>query len=791
MTEIVVDVDWLLFPEDARAVEKRLRAHPAIQWAEVNPVDGLAVVTYDEGRITIAEIKRIVAACGYHCRGVVHPRHLVGTDREDPSDPSSPSVDPPAEVADPQAAEHPGRAGPGPPPPARTEQRPLPPAPAGHGEMPGEVEAMAKDMLRRLLIALPVTILILPYSRLIEQLTGIAPPVPFGLAPDVWMFLLATPVVLYGGWMFYADAIHAVHNRTLNLSVLVTLSVLSAYIFSVGATFVYRAETFYEAATVLMVFILGGHWLDLRARSGASAAIQTLLALAPPMATVLRNGQPVEMPTAAVQVGDVVLVRPGEKIPVDGAVIEGESAVNEAMVTGESMPIEKRPGDPVIGGALNQSGSFTFRATKVGAETALAQIVQLVAAAQASKPPAQVLADRAAQWLTLAAIVLGPVTFLVWYVLVGQSLVFAFTLAVTVVVIACPDALGLATPMVVQIATSMGAQRGILFKNAVALEDSARLQTVILDKTGTLTKGEPEVVEGIPAPGVNPNDVVTLAAAMERGSEHPLAKAVLKRAEGQKLPMISGFEAVSGFGIRARVDGQTVLTGNRRLMDANRVNLDGLVGSSEALASQGVTVIYVARGEQLLGVMGVADALRPTAREAIQRLKELGITVFMLTGDNWATARRIAADLGIEQVFAEVLPAQKVDKVREVQREGKLVGMVGDGINDAPALVQADVGIAIGAGTDVAMESADVVLMRSDPLDVATVIAISKATRRKMIENLWYAAGYNVIAFPIAGGAFYPLFGLLLRPEIAAFTMAGSSVLVAVNALLLQRTTVD
>ena len=815
MRQDIVEVDWLLFPEDARAVEKGLRAHPAVQRADVSPVSGLAVVVYDETRMTIEDIKRIVAECGYHCRGVVVPRYLTkghqDPSEEDPPDPTSPEGHQAAihslhrdvsgqargierddnhrshgqTGAHSTAGGRPERAGSAPPEHALPREEH-----AEHGGMSGDIEAMAQDMLRRTLISIPLTLLILPYSRLVQELTGIRPPVPFGVTADVLMFILATPVVFYGGWMFYVDAVRAIQNRILNLSVLVSLSVLSAYIFSVGGTFFYTAETFYEAATVLMVFILGGHWLDLRARSTASAAIRTLLELAPPMATVLRDGQTLEIPTAEVQVGDTILVRPGDKIPVDGVVVEGESAVNEAMVTGESLPVSKVPGDEVIGGTLNQVGSFRFRATKVGADTALAQIVQLVAAAQASKPPAQVLADRAAQWLTLAAIVFGPLTFAVWYLL-GQPVVFAFTLAVTVVVIACPDALGLATPMAVQVATSIAAKRGILFKSATALEDSSRLQAVIMDKTGTLTKGEPEVAEVVPAAGVTEDEVVAVAAAVERSSEHPIAKAIIKRAEGMRLPAVSGFEAIPGHGARAQADGRTVLVGNLRLMQTRSVSMDGMVQRADDLASEGRTVIYVARDGQIAGLIAVADAPRPTSKESVRRLKERGIEVIMLTGDNWATARRIAADLGIEKIFAEVLPAQKVGKVKEVQREGKLVAMVGDGINDAPALVQSDVGIAIGAGTDVALESADVVLMRSDPLDVARVITISAATRRKMIENLWYAAGYNIVAFPIAGGVFYPLIGLLLRPEIAAFTMAGSSVLVTVNALLLQRTPVD
>ncbi|MBE0448278.1 MAG: copper-translocating P-type ATPase [Actinobacteria bacterium] len=813
MKRTVVEVDWLLFPEDAKAVEKRLLAHPGIYRADVNPVDGLAVVEYDETRVTIEDIIHIVALCGYHCRGVVVPRHLTkaegekgdlhhitdgGRAEETPAEDSQGPVpiNPEGQASIPDKAineergVHGDDSAPAHAVPGKERPEGIPKEHEEHGGMSGDIEIMAQDMLRRLLVSIPLTILILPYSVLVQELTGISPPVPFGLSADVFSFLLATPVVFYGGWMFFIDAVRALRNRILNLSVLVTISVLAAYIFSVGATFFFTAETFYEAATVLMVFILGGHWLDLRARGNASAAIRTLLELAPPMATVVRNGQPVEVLTSEVKVGDTVLIRPGDKVPVDGVVIEGESAINESMITGESLPLSKGPGDEVIGATINQVGSFTFRATKVGADTALAQIIQLVAAAQASKPPSQVLADRAAQWLTLTAIVLGPLTFAIWFFFAGQSIVFAFTLAVTVIVIACPDALGLATPMAVQVATSMAASRGILFKSATALEDASRLQAVIMDKTGTLTKGEPEVTEVMPAVGITEDELVAIAAAVERGSEHPIAKAIMQRAERLSLPSVSGFAAVPGQGAEAQVNGSAILVGNLLLMETRDVVMDGMKEKAQELASEGRTVVYVAKDGEIAGLIAVADAPRPTSQEAIRRLKERGVETIMLTGDNWATARRVAADLGIEKIFAEVLPAQKVDKVKEVQKEGKLVAMVGDGINDAPALVQSDVGIAIGAGTDVALESADVVLMRSDPLDVARVITISSATRRKMIQNLWYAAGYNIIAFPIAGGVFFPLIGLLLRPEIAAFTMSGSSVLVTINALLLGRTPV-
>jgi Cu2+-exporting ATPase len=536
---------------------------------------------------------------------------------------------------------------------------------------------------------------------------------------------------------------------------------------------------------VLLVFILLGHWLEMRARAGASAAIRALLDLAPPKATVLRAGGEVEIPTAEVELGDIVILRPGNKVPVDGEVTEGESAVDESMLTGESMPVTKRVGDTVVGATINKSGTLRYRATRVGADTALAQIVKLVQEAQNSRAPAQLLADKASQLLVLVAIVIGLATFAAWYWWLGEPLLFALTLTITVFVIACPDALGLATPMAVMVGTGLGASRGILIKNAGALEEATKLDVIVFDKTGTLTMGQPKVVGVAPADGVVTDEVLRLAAAVEQGSDHPLALAIVARAGGLEVPKIDGFLNLEGKGARADVEGSTVLLGNRRLMEEEGIDFAGLAEKAEALKGAGRTVVHVARSGRLLGLVAIADAPRPTARATIARLRERGVRVAMLTGDNAGTAQRIAGDLGIDMVLADVLPGQKVDKIRELQAQGLKVGMVGDGVNDAPALTQADVGFAIGAGTDVAIESADVVLMRSEPHDVVVAIELSRATLRKMHQNLWWAAGYNVVAFPLAAGLFYPF---LLSPEIAALAMSGSSALVAVNALLLKRT---
>jgi len=466
---------------------------------------------------------------------------------------------------------------------------------------------------------------------------------------------------------------------------------------------------------------------------------------------------------------------------------EGQSEVDESMVTGESLPVSKSPGSQVIGATINKNGTLRVRATKVGADTALAQIVKLVQEAQNSKAPGQRLADRAAFWLVLVALIGGGGTLATW-LLVGRTLSQAILFAITVVVITCPDALGLATPTAIMVGTGLGAKRGILFKNAVALETSARIQAVVMDKTGTLTKGEPEVTDVV-VDGMPEAEVLRLVAAVERESEHPLAEAVVRHAEALGVPSVraEGFENVPGHGAVAQVQGRRVAVGNVRLLDREGVDLGGLAAGREAMASSGRTVVCVAVDSRAVALIGIADAPRPTSAAAVSALREAAVEVVMLTGDNAATATRIAEQLGVQTVIAEVLPGDKASKIAELQKSGKKVAMVGDGVNDAPALAQADLGIAIGAGTDVAIETADVVLMRSDPLDVPTALTIGRGTLRKMRQNLGWAIGYNSVALPIAAGVFEPAFGLVLRPEIAALSMSGSSFLVAVNALLLRR----
>ena len=652
------------------------------------------------------------------------------------------------------------------------------------GHSGADLGAMVRDMRNRFWICLIFTIPIFVYAPMGGMFKPPTP--PFGIKLSLWLFFFASAAILYPSWPFFVSAWRALMKGVLGMAALIVLSVGTGYLFSVGSTFFFNGGgQFFEAVAVLLVFILLGHWLEMRARAGASSAIKALMNLTPTKASVIRNGAEIEVPTAEVLAGELVVIRPGNKIPVDGTVETGESLVDESMLTGESMPVQKGPGATVIGATINKSGSFRYKATKVGADSALAQIVKLVQEAQNSKAPAQLLADKAAQWLVIAAIVIGLTTFAVWFWVIGQPLLFAVTLTITVFVIACPDALGLATPMAVMVSTGLGAANGILFKNASALEDATKLNVIIFDKTGTLTVGQPEVVEIVTAEGVTEDAVLIAAAAVEQGSAHPLAQAIVRRAAKLTIVAPTDFESLDGMGARAETANGTVFLGNRLLMDTQKLALGSLEAEATRLQGDGRTVVHVSQAGRVIGLIAIADAIRPTSKAAVAKLRASKIEVVMLTGDNAATAKRIAADIGIDSVLADVLPAQKAEKVKELQANGKKVGMVGDGVNDAPALTQADVGFAIGAGTDVAMESADVVLMKSDPYDIVGSIELSRATVRKMHQNLWWAVGYNTIAFPLAAGVLYPF---VLSPEVAAISMSGSTLIVAINALMLKRT---
>ncbi len=660
---------------------------------------------------------------------------------------------------------------------------------------PAMAREMEADMRTRFFISLLLTVPIILYSSLGTTLFHLHLPTPFGVSPNWVLLVLSTPVVWWCGWTFHFGAWRALHNGTLDMNVLVSLGVLVAYLFSVFATlFAPHVDTSYDAAAMLVTFVLFGHWMEMRSRRGSSDALNALLRLAPSQANVIRPGGEVEtVPVEQVQVDDLLLLRPGEKVPVDGIVTEGESTIDESMVTGESIPVSKQPGNEVIGGTVNGSGSLRFKATKVGSETALAQIVQLVQTAQNSKAPAQRLADRAAEWLVLAAVGAGLLTFLIWFFVIGQTALFALTLAVTAVIIACPDALGLATPTAVAVGTGIGARNGILIKNATALEQASKIQAIIFDKTGTLTEGKPAVTTIVAfaagkLAGLDEARLLQLAATAEADSEHPLASAMVEAAKDRQLSLLpySQFKAIAGGGVQAQVDGSTVLVGTPKLLAKHSIQLQPAEQEElVALQAEGKTAMLVAMNGQAVGLIAVADRVRAMARETIAQLKALGIGVVMLTGDNRRTGEAVGRELGIERVFAEILPADKANYVRQLQGEGLFTAMVGDGVNDAPALAQADLGIAIGAGTGVAIETADVILMRSDPLDVLAAIRLSKATVRKMKQNLFWAAIYNLIAIPVAAGVLYPL-GILLSPAVGALAMSASSITVATNAVLLK-----
>jgi Cu2+-exporting ATPase len=759
---VVLHVGGLQYASEKAVVERRLGAQPGVLAVDANPVAQTATVEYDPAQTNVATLKRWVEECGYHCAGRSVPDHLCDplADKE----PLAPAHDHAARERADDADGH------------------------GHGGHAGmSMDAMGRDMRNRFLVALAFAIPIALWSPIGKSIFGSTPPTPFGMRNALWQLLLSLPVVFYSSQIFFTGAYHALKAKTLDMMVLVAVAIGTGFVYSVAATFWIKGGVFYEASAFLAAFVLLGHWFEMRARGGANDAIRALLDLAPPKAVVIRDGKELEIPTAEVVVGDLLLIRPGSKVPVDAEVVEGESSVDESMVTGESLPVSKHPGDKLIGATINRQGTLRARATAVGSDTALAQIVKLVQQAQNSKAPAQRLADRAAFWLVLVALLGGLGTFLAWLGL-GKSVTGALLFAITVVVITCPDALGLATPTAIMVGTGLGARRGILFKNAVALEQVASLDTVVLDKTGTLTKGEPEVVAIVTADGIDENELLRLSAAVERKSEHPLAEAIVRAARERGLdpPRVEAFEAVPGHGAVATIEGRRLAIGNTRLLDRERAALDGLSAPAQQLAGEGRTVVHVARDGRAIGIVAIADAPRETAAAAIAALREIGIRPVMLTGDNHQTAERIAAELGVDEVIAEVLPQDKAQKVQELQAQGRRVAMVGDGVNDAPALAQADVGIAIGAGTDVAIETADVVLMRSDPLDAATAVEIGRATVRKMRQNLGWAIGYNSLALPLAAGVFEP-FGFTLRPEVAAISMSGSSVLVAVNALALKR----
>ena len=743
----VLHVGNLHWGSEKAVVESLLQRLPGVVRVEANPVAQTATVTYDPSATSVADLQGWIEDCGYHCAGQSVPGHVC-MPMQEPGQEAKPGSD---AAPAPEPAKHP--AGHGESSPTRSPHDAM-----GHGGHAGmSMASMVADMRRRFLVAAVLSIPILLWSPIGRDVLNFNVSAPFGLRDDIFQLILSLPVVFWAGWIFFDGAVRALRARTLDMMVLVAVAVAAGWLYSLVVTLTGGGEVFYEAASVLATFVLLGHWFEMRARGGANEAIRALIDLAPPKATVLRDGKEVEIPTAEVAVGDLLLIRPGAKVAVDGMVEDGDSDLDESMVTGESLPVHKTSGDEVIGATLNTTGTLRVRATKVGADTALAQIVKLVQEAQNSKAPGQRLADRAAFWLVFVALLGGAATFAVWYLLADRSVGEAMLFAITVVVITCPDALGLATPTAIMVGTGLGAQRGVLFKNAMALETAARIDTVVMDKTGTLTKGEPEVT-----------DIVTDGIDEARcwRSSQPWNASLSTRSRGRSCsPPMPGalqscaedFDSVPGHGAIATVDGRRVAVGNRRLMEREKIDLGPLAERRQQLAENGRTAVMVAVDGRAVGLIAMADAPRDTAAAAVAALRALDIEVVMLTGDNEATAKRIAGILGVDTVIAEVLPGDKSAKIAELQAQGRKVAMVGDGVNDAPALAQADIGIAIGAGTDVAIETADLVLMRSDPLDVPVALQIGRGTLRKMRQNLGWAVGYNVIALPIAAGVFEPV----------------------------------
>ncbi len=616
---------------------------------------------------------------------------------------------------------------------------------------------------------------------------------PFAASTNNWILLaLATPVQFIVGWQFYVGAYKALLNRRANMDTLIAIGTSSAYIYSLLATVlpgVFGSDTYFDTAALIISIILLGRYFESRAKGRTSEAIKRLMGLRPKTAHIVLDGKEVETPIEEVEVGHILAVRPGEKIPVDGIVIEGASAVDESMLTGESMPVDKKEGDQVTGATINKNGFLKFRATKVGKDTVLAQIVKLVEQAQGSKAPIQRLADSVAAVFVPVVISIAVLAFLAWYFIGDKSFVFALTAFISVLVIACPCALGLATPTAIMVGTGKGAQNGILIKSAEALERAYRVKTVVFDKTGTVTKGKPAVTDIIAVNGFSRNEVLRLAALAEKGSEHPVGEAIVDTARKDNLELADpeSFEAFGGRGILARVSGTEVLLGNRTLMSENGVENGSLEEKTRELENEGKTVMFMSVNRKLAGLIAVSDTPRENATEAINQLHQMGIETVMITGDNRRTAEAIARRVGIRKVMAEVLPEDKAREIRQLQENGSTVAMVGDGINDAPALAQADIGIALGSGTDVAMESGDIVLVRDDLRDVVEAIKLSRYTIRKVKQNLFWAFFYNCIGIPIAAGVLYPPFELQLNPIIAAAAMGFSSVSVVTNSLLMNR----
>ena len=718
-------------------VERALTSVPGVDQASVNLATEQATVSFDPDRTNVEALRAAVAAAGY-------------------------------ELAEP-------RAGAGPVDDAAQAER----------------EAEQARQRTRLIVGA-----VLSVPVLLGGMAHLLPWVPAVLQNPWVLLVLTTPVQFWVGWQFHRGFLHDLRYRSASMATLVSVGTSAAYFFSVAVTLwphafpPHGAMTYYDVSAVVITLVVLGRWLEARARGRTSAAIRRLVSLAPRTARVVREGAEIDVPTAEVQVGDFVRIRPGERVPVDGVVTEGASTIDESMLTGESVPVEKRPESTVFAGTVNRTGSFIFRAARVGSETTLARIVKLVADAQGSRAPIQRLADRVAAVFVPMVLAIAALTFLAWWIFgPAPSALYALTNAVAVLVIACPCAMGLATPTAIMVATGRGAELGILVKSATALELLYRVDTVVFDKTGTLTIGRLAVTDVLAAAGGAADEILALAAAAEQGSEHPLGEAIVARAKerGLALPPISEFTTIPGQGIDAMATDGRVLLGNRALMDARGIEVEALAPRARALAADGKTVVYLAFAGRALGLIAVADVLKPEAADVVVALAKRGLDVAMLTGDARLTAEAIAAAAGVKRVLAEVLPEDKAREIEKLQGGGHRVAMVGDGINDAPALARAHVGIAMGSGTDVAIEAADVTLVRGDLHGVVNAVDLSRRTIRIIKENLVWAFGYNVVLIPVAAGVLYPIWGVLLSPILAGAAMAFSSVSVVSNSLRLKK----
>jgi Cu+-exporting ATPase len=722
-------------------VERALGGVPGVDHAIVNLATEQARLTFDPARADFAALQAAVAAAGY-------------------------------ELAEPRSPQ------------------------AGVVSEEGHDAERIRDERRTRVTFLVGAVLSVPV--LLGSMTDLFPWTPAWLRSPWTLLVFATPVQFWVGWAFHRGLFHDLRYRSASMATLVSIGTNAAYFFSLAVTLAPHAfrglghgaaMTYYDVSAVVITLVVLGRWLEARARGRTSDAIRRLVSLAPRTARVLRDGAEVDVPTEAVLVGELIRIRPGERLPVDGSVVEGASTVDESMLTGESLPVEKGAGASVAAGTVNRTGSFVFRATRVGSETTLARITRLVAEAQGSRAPIQRLADRVAAVFVPVVLVLAALTFAGWLAFgPDPRFLTALTTTVAVLVIACPCAMGLATPTAIMVGTGVGAEHGILIKSAQALELLHRVRTIVFDKTGTLTVGRPEVTDVL-VDDVSVDDALGMAAAAEQGSEHPLGEAIVRYAKdrGVALPPIEAFETIPGQGVDALAPDGRILLGNRVLMESRGIELGPWAARSEALASEGKTVIYVAFAGRLVATIAAADVLKPEAAAVVAALRGLGLEIAMLTGDNRRTAEAIARQAGIDRVLAEVLPEEKAREVAGLRREGRLVAMVGDGINDAPALAQADVGIAMGSGTDVAIEAADVTLMRGDLRGVVAALELSRRTIRVIKQNLVWAFGYNAVLIPVAAGVLYPLWGVLLSPILAGAAMAFSSVSVVTNSLRLKR----